>query len=110
MIKGMKDMMKMAQEMQGQMQEMQEKLAAKTVTGHAGGDMVAVTVNGKHQVTAVKIESEVVDPDDIEMLQDLIHSATNDAMKKVEDMLQEEMQAITGGMNIPGMPGMPGMM
>lgn len=106
MLKGMKDMMQMAQQMQTKMQELQEELEQKEVTGYSGGDMVAVTMNGKHKVAKVEIKPEVVDPDDIEMLQDLVHAAVNDAVHRVETMVKDEMQAITGGVNLPGMPGM----
>jgi nucleoid-associated protein EbfC len=106
MLKGIKDMMQMAQQMQGRMQEMQAELEHKEVCGYAGGDMVAVTMNGRHRVTKVVINPEAVDPDDIELLQDLVHAAVNDAVHRVESMVKEEMQAITGGMNIPGITGM----
>lgn len=99
-------MMKMAQEMQAKMQKMQEELAKKEVEGSAGGDMVIVRANGKHEIVSIKLSPEVVDPEDIEMLQDLIHAAVNDAMRKVEEMLKTEMASITGGMNIPGLSGL----
>ena len=106
MIKGMGNMMKQVQEMQSKMAELQEELAGKEVDGHAGGDMVTVKVNGKHEVKAVTISKEVVDPNDIEMLQDLVHAAINDAMHKADEMIKSEMSKITGGINIPGLSGM----
>lgn len=106
MLKGMGNMLKMAQEMQGRMAKVQAELASKEVEGSAGGDMVTVRVNGKHEVVKITIAKEVVDPADVEMLQDLVHAAVNDAMRKAEEMIKSEMAAVTGGMNIPGLSGM----
>jgi DNA-binding YbaB/EbfC family protein len=78
-------------------------LAEKTVETSSGGGMVKVVANGKQQLVSIQIEQEVVDPDDVEMLQDLILAAVNDALTKAQDMVSEEMNKLTGGMNIPGL-------
>jgi len=100
---GMAQMMKQAQKLQAKMMKMQEELADKTVDATAGGGMVRVTANGKQQVLSIEIEPEVVDPDDIEMLQDLVLAAVNDALTKSQEMVSGEMSKVTGGMNIPGL-------
>jgi DNA-binding YbaB/EbfC family protein len=89
--------------MQKEMQKAQEELAEKTVEGTAGGGMVTVVANGHKQILEVKIKEEVVDPDDIEMLQDLILAATNDALKKVDELANDMMGQFTKGLNIPGL-------
>ncbi len=99
----MQKMMKQMQKMQKDMAKAQEDLAEKTVEGTAGGGMVTVTVNGQKEVLEVNIKEEVVDPDDIEMLQDLVLAATNDALKKMDDLTNETMGQFTKGMNLPGM-------
>jgi nucleoid-associated protein EbfC len=99
----MNNMMKQMQKMQKQMAKAQEELKEKTVEGTAGGEMVKVVVNGHKEVLDVVIKEEAVDPDDIEMLQDLILAATNDAMKKADDMINKDMGQFTKGMNIPGL-------
>lgn len=81
----------------------QEDLANRTIEGTAGGGVVTVTVSGQKKVTAVVIKPEAVDPDDVEMLQDLVLTAINDAMAKAEEMAGKEMSKLTGGMNIPGL-------
>ncbi len=96
-------MMKQVQAMQKKMAKLQEELGEKQVTASAGGGAVTVTVNGKQEVLAVKIDKEVVDPEDVEMLQDLVLSAVNEALNKAQEMMAEEMNKITGGMNIPGL-------
>jgi DNA-binding YbaB/EbfC family protein len=106
MLKGMGNMLKMAQEMQAKMAQLQEELERKTVNGTAGGDMVTAVVNGKKELKSLTISREVINPDDAEMLQDLIVAAVKDATRKAEEMAKAEMAAITGGMNIPGFPGM----
>ncbi|UOY91393.1 YbaB/EbfC family nucleoid-associated protein [Ectobacillus sp. JY-23] len=98
----MNNMMKQMQKMQKQMQAAQEELLEKTVEGTAGGGMVTVVVNGNKQVLEVKIKEDVVDPDDIEMLQDLVMAATNDALKKIEDLTMSTMGQFTKGLNLPG--------
>ncbi|KEQ23666.1 YbaB/EbfC family nucleoid-associated protein [Paenibacillus tyrfis] len=99
----MNQMMKQVKKMQEQMLKAQEDLANRTVEGTSGGGVVSVTVNGQKKVTAVVIKPEAVDPDDVEMLQDLVLSAVNDAMTKAEEMAGKEMSKLTGGMNIPGL-------
>ena len=94
---------KQAQELQEKIKKLQEDLVNKVATGSAGGDMVKVTVNGKHEVIDVKIAKEVVNPDDVQMLEDLVIAAVNDAMRKIEDVIKEEMAKLTGGINIPGL-------
>jgi DNA-binding YbaB/EbfC family protein len=102
-MKGMGNMMKQAQKLQSKMAKMQEELAGRTVEGSAGGGMVKVVANGRQQVLGITIEKEVVDPDDLEMLQDLILAAVNDALGKAQEMVTNEMGKLTGGMNIPGL-------
>ena len=102
-MKGMGNMLKQAQKMQAKMMKMQEELGEKTVESAAGGGMVKVVANGRQQVLSIEIEKEVVDPDDVEMLQDLVLAAVNDALAKAQEMMSAEMGKITGGMNIPGL-------
>ncbi|MED4455606.1 YbaB/EbfC family nucleoid-associated protein [Metabacillus fastidiosus] len=99
----MQKMMKQMQKMQKDMQKAQEELAVQEVEGTAGGGMVTVKVNGQKEVIDVNIKEEVVDPEDIEMLQDLVLAATNDALKKMDDLTNETMGQFTKGMNLPGM-------
>lgn len=99
----MKNMMKQAQKLQAKMLKMQEEMAGKTVEGSAGGGMVKVVSNGRQQILSVTIEKEVVDPDDVEMLQDLVLAAVNDALTKSQEMMTSEMSKLAGGMNIPGL-------
>ncbi len=102
-MKGMGNMMKEAQKLQAKMLRMQEELADKTVEASAGGGMIKAVANGKQQILSIRIEKEVVDPDDIEMLQDLILAAVNDALAKSQEMVSGEMSKLTGGLKIPGM-------
>ena len=102
-MKNMGNMMKQAQKMQAKMMEMQEELGTKTVEATAGGGMVKVVATGKQQIVSIDIEKEVVDPEDVEMLQDLITAAVNDALAKSQEMVSSQMSKITGGMNIPGL-------
>lgn len=90
-----------AQQMQGRLQQIQEELGNKTVTGVSGGGMVSVTADGKGQVRSVKLDPSVVNPSDIEMLEDLIAVAVADAQKKAADLAQEEMRKLTGGLPLP---------
>ena len=99
----MNNLMKQAQKMQKQMAETTKALEEKTYEATAGGGVVSVTVSGKKEVTAIKIAEEVVDPDDVEMLQDLIVAAVNEGMRQMEELSNEEMGKITGGLNIPGL-------
>ena len=98
----MGNMMKQMQKMQKQMEDMQAELDVKEVEASSGGGAVKVTVNGKKEVLNIVIEESVVDPEDIEMLQDLVMAAVNEALRKAEDMMTNEMKKVTGGMNIPG--------
>ncbi|WP_078550314.1 YbaB/EbfC family nucleoid-associated protein [Litchfieldia alkalitelluris] len=97
----MQKMMKQMQKMQKDMAKAQEELAEKTFEGTAGGGMVIVVANGQKEIIDVKIKEEVVDPDDIDMLQDLVLAATNDALRKVEEVTNETMGQFTKGMNLP---------
>lgn len=99
----MNNMMKQVKKMQDQMMKAQEELKEKTFDGTAGGGVVTVVVNGHKEVKDVKIKPEAVDPDDIEMLQDLVLAAINDAMKQVDEVTSQQMGKFTGGMNIPGL-------
>ncbi len=94
----MNNLMKQAQRMQRQMEEATKELEEKEVTATAGGGAVEVTVSGKKEVVKVKLAEEVVDPDDIEMLEDLIMAAVNEALRQMEDLSQESMNKITGGL------------
>ena len=108
-MKGMPNMgqiMKQAQKFQTKMAKLQEELSERTVEASAGGGMVTVVANGGQDVLSVRIDPEVVDPNDVEMLQDLIMAAVNDALNKAKTMMNEEMGQLTKGMNIPGMPGL----
>lgn len=102
-MKGMGNMMKQAQKLQAKMIRLQEELGEKTVESAAGGGMVKVVANGKQQIVAIQIEKEVVDPEDVDMLQDLILAAVNDALTQSQEMVSSEMAKLTGGMNIPGL-------
>ncbi len=102
-MKGMANMMKQAQKLQAKVLRLQEELADQTVETASGGGMVKVVANGKQQIVAIRIEKEVIDPDDAEMLQDLVLAAVNDALAKSQEMVTREMGKITGGMNIPGL-------
>ncbi len=95
--------LKQAQQLQEKIKKMQEELAGKTAEGSSGGDMVRATVNGKHEVIEIKVSKEVVNPDDVEMLEDLVVAAVNDAMHKMDETIKMEMAKITGGLNIPGL-------
>ena len=94
----MNQLMKQAQRMQRQMEEAQAQLESQEITGTAGGGVVEVTVSGSKELTAVKIDPEAVDPDDVEMLQDLIMAATNEALRKVDEISQASMSKFTGGL------------
>lgn len=96
-------LMRQAQKMQEDMKAKQAELEATEYTASASGEMVTVTMNGKHEVVSVKIKPEAVDPDDIEMLEDLVAAAFNATVSKVDQAAAEEMGKVTGGMNIPGL-------
>lgn len=99
----MHSMMKQAQKLQKKMLQTQQELATKTIEASAGGGMVKVVANGAHKIESIVFEKEVVNPDDIEMLQDLVLAAVNDALTKSQEMVSAEMGKLTGGLNIPGL-------
>lgn len=99
----MQQMMRQAQKMQQEMQKVQEELAQKEVEASAGGGAVKVVVSGNKQIKSIEIQPEVVDPDDIEMLQDLVQAAVNEALNQMEELSQKEMSRFTGGMNLGGL-------
>ena len=108
-MKGMPNMgqiMKQAQQIQSKMAKLQEDLGDRTVESSSGGGMVTVVANGRQEILSIEIDREVIDPDESEMLQDLIIAAVNDALSRARDMMNEEMGKLTKGMNIPGMPGL----
>lgn len=98
----MNNMMKQVQKMQKDMAKLQEEVEQRQVEASAGGGAVTVVVTGKKEITSITLKPEIVDPDDIEMLQDLIMAAVNEAIRKADDMVSKEMSKITGGMSLPG--------
>ena len=100
---GMGNIMKQAQQMQQKMLKMQEEMAERTVEASVGGGMVTVVANGRSEVISIKIEPQAVDPDDIEMLEDLVLAGVNEALRKAQEMMANEMTKLTGGMKIPGL-------
>ena len=100
---GMGNLFKQAQQMQQKMAKLQDELGQRTVEASVGGGMVSVTVNGKNEVLSLKIEPQVVDPDDVEMLEDLVLAGVNEALRKSQEMVSDEMSKLTGGMKIPGL-------
>ena len=99
----MQQITRQAQKMQKKMEDAQAEAASQVVEASAGGGMVSVKVNGKQELLEIVIEKDVVNPDDVEMLQDLIVAAVNEGMKKAQQLMQDKLQGITGGLNIPGM-------
>lgn len=99
----MNHMIKQAQKMQEQMMKMQEEMETKSFTAEVGGGAVSATVNGKKELLEISLKEEAVDPDDVEMLQDLIVAAVNEAMRKADKDNEAQMGSLTGGMNIPGL-------
>lgn len=102
-MKNMNSMMKQAQSLQKKMMKTQAELATKTIEASSGGGMVKVIANGAQKIESIVMEKEVVDPEDIEMLQDLVLAAVNDALNKSQEMVSAEMGKLTGGLNIPGL-------
>lgn len=100
---GMGNLVKQAQQMQEKMQKMQEEMAHKTVDASVGGGMVTVTANGRSEVIGIKIDPAAIDPEDIEMLEDLVLAGVNEALRKAQEMMAGEMSKLTGGMKIPGL-------
>jgi nucleoid-associated protein EbfC len=107
-IPNMGNLLKQAQQFQAKMAQLQEELGERTVEASAGGGMITVVANGKQEILSVKIDPEVIDPNDREMLQDLILAAVNDALNKAKNMMQEEMGKLTHGLNLPNIPGLIG--
>ena len=99
----MAGILKQAQAMQEQMAKLQEQAASKTVSGTAGGGSITVTANGAMQVVNVTIDPEVIKGGDVDMIQDLVAAATNDALRKAKELMEQEMKALTGGLKIPGL-------
>ncbi len=102
-MKNLSSMMKQAQKLQAKMMEMQAELGNRTVSAQAGGGMVEAVVNGRQELLSLKIDPEVVVPEDVEMLQDLIQAAVNEALNRSREMMAAEMAKLTGGMQIPGL-------
>ena len=102
-MKDMQGILRQAQQMQERLAKLQEELAGKTVEASAGGGMVTVVVNGRQEGVSVRIEKEVVSPEDVELLQDLVAGAMNEAISRSRKMMADEMAKITGGMNLPGL-------
>ncbi len=99
----MNNILKQAQKMQKEMEKMQKEMEAKEVESSVGGGAVTVRANGKKEILSVSIKPEVVDPDDVEMLEDLVLAAVNEALRLAEEMVSSKMSKLTGGMNMPGM-------
>ncbi|MBF0308153.1 MAG: YbaB/EbfC family nucleoid-associated protein [Magnetococcales bacterium] len=102
-MKNFGNLLKEAQKMQGQMAKVQAELGAMVVTGQAGGGMVEVKINGRNQVERVRIEPSVVNPEEVEMLEDLIAAAFHDAMRQIQEETQKRLSSVTGGMKLPGL-------
>ena len=100
------DIMREAQKLQAEMQRMQEEAKKKTVEASSGGGMVTVVANGNSELVSIKIEKDVVNPDDVDMLQDLILAAANEALRRSHQMVNDEMSKLTGGLQIPGLGGL----
>ena len=103
MTKGLGGMVKQAQKIQAQLAKIQEEMAGKTIEASSGGGMVSVVMSGKQELISIKIEREVVNPDDIDMLQDLVLAAVNEGIRKSQEMVSEEMRKLTGGLSIQGL-------
>ncbi|MDP8256210.1 MAG: YbaB/EbfC family nucleoid-associated protein [Candidatus Alcyoniella australis] len=103
MSKGLGNIMKMAKQAQAKIMQVQDEMASRSVEASSGGGMVVATVNGKQELLALKIEPDVLQDGDVEMVQDLVVAAVNEAMRKAQEMVAEEMSKVTGGMNLPGL-------
>ncbi len=103
------DLMRQAQKLQEEMMKAQEEAKKKTVEATAGGGMVTVVASGSGEIVSIKIEKDVVNPDDVEMLQDLILAATNEAIRRAQELVNSDMSKLTGGLNMPGMGNLGGM-
>ena len=97
------NIMKQAQKIQAKMARLQEEMESRTVEVTAGGGMVTAVVNGKYELVSLKVEKDIVDPEEIEMLQDLVVAAVNEGIRRAQEMVSSEMSKITGGLNIPGL-------
>lgn len=97
------EMMRQAQRMKAKLEKVQAEVGQRTVEGSAGGGMVVVTANGKNQIVAVKIDKQVMSADDVEMLQDMVLSATNQAIERAQEMMNAEVSKVTGGAGVPGL-------
>ena len=104
-MKGLGNILKQAQEVQSRIAQLQEEMAGRRVEATAGGGMVSVMMNGKQEVLSIQIDPEVVNREDMEMLQDLIRAAVNEAIRKSREMMADEMKKLTGGLSIPGLTG-----
>jgi len=102
-MKGMEEILRQAQQVRERLEKLQEELADRTVVASAGGGMVTVTANGRQEVVSVRIEKEVVSPEELDLLQDLVRGAVNEALSRSRKMAADEMARITGGMNLPGL-------
>jgi DNA-binding YbaB/EbfC family protein len=102
-MKGLNDMLKQLREAQSRMEQVQQGLASKEIEASAGGGMVKVVMNGRHEIISIKIEPKVVDPEDVEMLEDLVAAAVNDACSRVDEMVRTEMSQVAGGLAMPGL-------
>jgi hypothetical protein len=102
-MKDFQNVLKQAQEMQARLARLQEELAGRTVEASSGGGMVTVVANGRQEILSVRIEKEVVTPEEVELLQDLVRAAVNEALSRSREMMAAEMAKITGGMNLPGL-------
>ena len=100
----MNKMMKQVQKMQADMAKLQEELEEKTVEATAGGGAVKVVANGKNEILEIEIDPDILDPEDVEMVQDIIMAACNEALRNAQELVNQEMSKVTGKMNIPGMP------
>ncbi len=101
-MKGLVDLMKQAQKIKAKMEELQEEMASKTIEASSGGGMVRVVMNGRQELLSLHIDPEVVDPEDLEMLQDLIVAAVNEGIRRSQQLWAEELKKLTGGLPIPG--------
>jgi len=102
-MKGMEEILRQAQQVRARLEKLQEELADRTVAASAGGGMVTVTANGRQEVVSVRIEKEVVSPEELDLLQDLVRGAVNEALSRSRKMMADEMSRITGGMDLPGL-------
>jgi DNA-binding YbaB/EbfC family protein len=102
-VKNLTQMMKQAQKLQSKMMELQAELGNRTVSAQAGGGMVEATANGRQELVSLRIDPEVVNPEDVDLLQDLILAAVNQALNRAREMMAQEMSKLTGGLQIPGL-------